>query len=224
MPILLAIDCSSDICSVALAYDDTIRELCSDTARQHARETLPMVQQLLDEAGLQLSSLDAIAITQGPGSFTGLRIGVAVAQGLAFAHNTPVIPVSSLATMALIAHRQHAAALMQIALKARDNEVYWATYRQDGQGVELLGHEQVLAIDSLAPDFNAGERWFAVGNGWEEGSDLRLRVLSHAAAWLPTIESRASALAALALRELARGNTVAAENALPVYLKEQEYK
>src|SRR5690554_7950444 len=97
---LLAIDTATEACSVALLVDGQVFDRYAVIPRLHARQLLPMVQQVLDEAGTGLAAVDAIAFGQGPGAFTGLRIAAGVVQGLAFALDKPVLPVSSLAAIA----------------------------------------------------------------------------------------------------------------------------
>lgn len=128
---LLAIDTSTTCASVALCINGKIRSLEQGAQRQHAQLLLPMIEQLLTEADIKLNQLDGIAYGRGPGSFTGLRIGCSVAKGLAYAHDLPLYPVSSLATIAeeAFSHHQIATNAEVLALiDARMNQVYWACY------------------------------------------------------------------------------------------------
>jgi tRNA threonylcarbamoyladenosine biosynthesis protein TsaB len=230
MPVILAIDSSTEICSVAINRDGHIEQLRSKLPRQHAKETLPMVQKLLKQFRLMPADLDGIAFTRGPGSFTGLRIGGAVAQGLAFAHNIPVITISSLAVMAFTAVREHKLNRVQVALQAREGEIYLAAYTAVEAAEEisvcLQGAEQVVAISSLASaligisDDSAG-----VGNAWVGGGQLRKQITPSLNGYFPEIFPEASVLSILAMQKFLAGEAVDAEHALPIYLKEQlEYK
>ena len=148
---LLAIETSSAQGSVALFDGETTTERAIATAREQTALVLPHANALLADAGLALRDLDAIVFGRGPGSFTGLRIATAIAQGLAMAGGLPVIGVSSLEALARRAHREFAAALgvdeMLVCVDARMQEVYFAHYR--------VAHGQV-AHDRAAPDADAG--------------------------------------------------------------------
>ena len=103
----LALDASTEACSVALQVNGKIfsrYELCPQS---HSLRLLPMIDDVLNEAGIKLAALDGLIFGQGPGSFTGVRIGVGVAQGLAFSANLPVVGVSSLQAMAQLAYIKH---------------------------------------------------------------------------------------------------------------------
>lgn len=122
---ILAIDTATEACSVALYNQgETLAhfELC---AREHTQRILPLVQQILAEAGLSLKQLDALAFGRGPGSFTGVRIGIGIAQGLSLGAELPLLPVSTLQTMAQGAYRQTGADRVLAAIDARMGEVYW---------------------------------------------------------------------------------------------------
>lgn len=110
MPILLAIETSTSACSVALRYSDGSGHrdlwLHSEQPRTHSTALLAMIEQLLAEAALSPTQLSAVAISNGPGSFTGLRIGLAVAQGIAVGLELPLLPVNSLEVLALTAQQQ----------------------------------------------------------------------------------------------------------------------
>jgi len=139
---LLAVETSTEICSVALYSDGDCSEYYENAPMRHAELLLPAVQTLLDGAGLPLAGLDAIAFGRGPGSFTSLRIGIGVVQGLAWGAGLPVIPVSSLAAVAQAAIAVTTAEISTIcvAMDARMQEVYTANFqrRDDGFGAEQL--------------------------------------------------------------------------------------
>ena len=101
MNTILTIDTSSTNCAVGLQRGDVLLERVSEAQRQSAQRVLPMISELLLDAKIQLSDIDIIAVVAGPGSFTGVRIGVAVAQGLSMSAAIPVVPLSSLALLAI---------------------------------------------------------------------------------------------------------------------------
>ncbi|MDP1932512.1 MAG: tRNA (adenosine(37)-N6)-threonylcarbamoyltransferase complex dimerization subunit type 1 TsaB [Gammaproteobacteria bacterium] len=220
---ILAIDSSNAHCSIALNSDGRITFRQSHEDRQHARRMLPMISSLLEEQGLRISELDAIAIVNGPGSFTGLRIGAGVAQGLAFGADIPILGISSLAVMAMKAHRQAGYSNLLICLAARDHEIYSGAYRVEKDDVALLGHEQVGPADlncfaHVDPDIE----WYAVGDAWRDGalsnSSGALRVIVDGA---ENCFPDAMTLSELAQIRVKNGLARSAQQALPVYLKEQ---
>lgn len=214
---LLALDTATDACSAAVWVEGAVLERCERAPRRHAALILPMIETVLAEAGLEVTQLDAIAFGRGPGAFTGVRIAVGIVQGIAFAADLPVVPVSTLAALALGAARETGHARIAAALDARMGEVYWGTYAVAGETVRLLGDERVCAPTSVtAPP---GE-WFGVGSGWLAYS----AALSRRAAvggWLGERYPRAGDVARLAADPARRGDWIPAEQALPVYLRNE---
>ncbi|WP_421866292.1 tRNA (adenosine(37)-N6)-threonylcarbamoyltransferase complex dimerization subunit type 1 TsaB [Motiliproteus sp.] len=225
---ILALDTSTQACSVALWLDGEVREDFRDLPRQHTQLLLPMVQQMLDQAGLSLKQLDGIAFGRGPGSFTGLRICTGVTQGLAFGANLPVAPVSTLAALALQArHGNPELEGALAAIDARMDELYWGAYRFDTDtGLPLLvADERVCPPEHIEEDtLFAQGRWVGVGSGWNYRDRLPASVL----AWVETIdplpEPRAAAIAELGAAMIAAGQGVLPEQALPVYLRDDVAK
>ena len=127
---ILALDTSTEACSVALQQGESVVEVFEVSANRHSQLLLPMVEQITAEAGITLAQCDAIAFGRGPGSFTGLRIGVGVVQGLAFGADLPVIPVSSLHALANRMGSRHVLA----AFDARMGQIYWALFQADADG------------------------------------------------------------------------------------------
>jgi tRNA threonylcarbamoyl adenosine modification protein YeaZ len=125
---ILAIDTATEACSAALWNDGTLCAHFEICPREHTQRILPLVQDVLTESNTSLTELDALAFGRGPGSFTGVRIGIGIAQGLALGAELPMIGVSTLATMAQGAWRKTGATRVLAAIDARMGEVYWAEY------------------------------------------------------------------------------------------------
>jgi tRNA threonylcarbamoyladenosine biosynthesis protein TsaB len=216
---LLAIETATESCSVALVHGETVIE-CSEIApRRHAERVLPMADELLAEAGLGRHALDGIAVGRGPGAFTGVRLAVSLAQGMALALDRPVVTVSSLAALALEAPEDAAAILAVI--DARMGEIYAACYRRDDRGGLLaLDEERVCTAESLVlPDMPA---WHAVGSGWATYADtLRGRLTGELRSAEGDRYPQARHVAELAVREFRAGRAQAPELALPVYLRDK---
>lgn len=219
---ILAIDTATEACSVALLNEGVTHahfELCP---REHTQRILPLVQQTLSEAGASLASLDALAFGRGPGSFTGVRIGIGIAQGLALGAELPMIGVSTLATMAQGAYRKTGATRVLAAIDARMGELYWAQYERDEQGVwHGEETEAVLKPEAvLARMAQLDGAWATVGTGWQAWPDLAQTpnlTLTDADVLLPAAED----MLPLAAQQLAEGKTVAVEEAEPVYLRNE---
>lgn len=216
MTTLLALDTATEACSVALLHEGRVSSHYEVIPRQHAQKLLPMIQALLADAGIGLNALDAIAFGRGPGAFTGVRIAIGVVQGLAFALDRPVLPVSNLAALAQGALRERGVSQVAAAIDARMDEVYWGCYQAHDGEMRLCGHEAVIAPERVGlPQGCAGE-WFGAGTGWGYGERMAVQVSSHDASLLP----HALDLLSLAGFAWARGEAIAADQAQPVYLRD----
>lgn len=156
--------------SCALLRGDTVISRSSSGVRTHSAAVLPMIQELLNEAGIALAGVDAIAYGSGPGSFTGVRTACGVAQGLGFGADVPLVPVVTLDAMALACRQQYGSAEILAVLDARMGEVYWAQYRYGSAGagdvVSETVPETVLAPMLSAPEAVAPQGTVtACGNG-----------------------------------------------------------
>ncbi len=161
---LLAIDAATEACSVALLVGDVIYERYVVFPRGHSKLLLNMVDEILTEASVSLKSLDAIAFDRGPGSFTGVRIGTSVTQGLAFGADLPVIPVSSLATIAQGVWREGGHKQVLSVIDARMAEVYWGYYSAEQGIMTLQGAEHISKAEAITP---AKGQCFGAGTGWQ---------------------------------------------------------
>jgi tRNA threonylcarbamoyladenosine biosynthesis protein TsaB len=221
---ILAIETGTEACSAALLLEDEVRELHQLAPRQHAQLILPYVDQLLGEAGLRLGDLDAIGLGRGPGSFTGVRIAASVAQGLAFGAGIGIVPVSSLAALALDAHQEFGQNSVMAALDARMDEIYVAAFGFDGSELgEPVIEERVCPPDELVVE--SGRSWLGVGSGFASyGEQLRKQFGEKLHQIVCDRFPRARAVARLAAASLANDPALPPEQAIPVYLRNQVAK
>jgi len=218
---ILAIDTSTENCSVALLINNKCYVRRSIAPRDHAKKVLPFIDELLKEAQVTLNELDALAFGCGPGSFTGVRIGIGIAQGLAFGADLPLIPVSTLKTMSQGCYRIHGAEFVAPAIDARMSEVYWARYHRqiDGQWT-IIDPECVIAPETLKHSLSHDDRvWFSAGTGWQTYKEV-LSELSFDIVPSDILYPDAEDIVHLATFEWQKGNTVVAEEASPVYLRD----
>ena len=214
---ILAIETCTEACSAALLNDDEILSRQAVVPRQHAELILPMVEEIIVEAGFSWSSIDAIAYGRGPGAFTGLRICAGVTQGLALANDLAVIPVSSLATLAqsIMADQDKVIS----AFDARMGEVYAAFYQKNNIGLaSLVSEELVVTPESLKlPD---AHQWHGIGTGFLTYESI---FKQHMGEQLKSIQAKAYPLAKdmlpLALELFESGAMVDPEQVAPVYLR-----
>lgn len=215
---LLALDTSTEACSVALLIDGRLRMRFEFTERSHAELVLPMVDGLLAEAGIALADLGGLAFGRGPGAFTGLRIACGVVQGLALGASLPVVPVSSLAS---VAEQVPAAASEPVLVcnDARMDEVYWGIYRRvPGGGLVCLSGEAVSdPEDAGRGDIHARH---VAGNALRRYPTLADRLRAAGLQLHEGVYPRADAVARLGAIELAAGRGIPAELALPVYVRD----
>lgn len=219
---ILAIDTATEACSVALWNDGTTFahfELCP---REHTQRILPLVRAALADAEVKLTDLDALAFGRGPGSFTGVRIGIGIAQGLALGAELPMIGVSTLATMAQGAWRKTGATRVLAAIDARMGEVYWAEYQLDADGVwHGEETEAVLKPEAVSDRLQQLDgNWAMVGTGWGAWPELAANsplTLTDGEMLLPTAED----MLPIARQLFAAQKWVAVEQAEPVYLRNE---
>lgn len=217
---ILAIDTSTEACSVAIWNQGEVLALSELRPREHTQRILPMVQQILANSGLVLSQLDVLAFGCGPGSFTGVRIGIGIAQGLALGADLTMLGISTLQTMAQGAWRVSHAERVLAAIDARMGEVYWGQFerQQDGRWHESEGEGVISPDQALERAHELHGDWVYVGTGWQAYPDLvsrsKLRVRD-GQILLPQAED----MLPLALLAWQQGLAVAVENAKPTYLR-----
>jgi tRNA threonylcarbamoyladenosine biosynthesis protein TsaB len=222
---ILALDTSTEACSCALALDGVIHADFAIMPRQHAQNILLMIRSLLDTHGLHFSDLDAIAWGRGPGSFTGLRIAAGVTQGIAFAAGLPVVPVSTLAALALQHHALHGGAAILSCLDARIDEVYWAPYVMREGEPELVGEERLTApehlpVELLTQVFACSEV-AAAGSGLAYKDRFPPAIQALLRYETPELLPHAAAIAQLAITAFMRGAVVTADAVEPLYLRDK---
>jgi tRNA threonylcarbamoyladenosine biosynthesis protein TsaB len=162
MQTLLAIDTATECCSAALWVNGKLYHRSSIQPRKHAELILPFIDELLLEAKINKTDIHGLVVGQGPGAFTGVRIAVGVAQGIALALDIPVVAVSNLQTLAFTAYQQintNQSLTIIVATDARMNEVYSAKYAIQGNNIEQLSKEKVgnaSEVDLSATDVFIG--------------------------------------------------------------------
>jgi tRNA threonylcarbamoyladenosine biosynthesis protein TsaB len=183
-----------------------------------------MISELLLDAKITLADIDLIAVVAGPGSFTGVRIGIAVAQGLSLSNTIPVVPLSSLALQAMAAAVENSSDSVLVCEEAREGELYFAAYqRSDLQGVEIIGREQVALIENLdsLPTELTNASWCLAGDGWKRQAEILAHLGCTAAAEPQALIIGNQLIANLALLRFNCGEAVAAAELRPNYVKEQ---
>ncbi|WP_428828086.1 tRNA (adenosine(37)-N6)-threonylcarbamoyltransferase complex dimerization subunit type 1 TsaB [Azonexus sp. IMCC34842] len=216
--LILALETSTELGSCALWRDGEVVERLCPSGRSHSETLLPLVRELLAEAGCKVGQLDAIAFGVGPGAFTGLRIACGAAQGLAVAGDIPLLPVTSLEVMAALSGGERVVAV----LDARMGEVYSGHYLRSADGYQLQGEIRVSApADVLLP---SGADWLACGNAIAAYPVLQQRLALAGVAQLPGILPTAAALARLAAPRAARGAGIDAALAAPLYIRDKVAK
>ena len=222
MNVILAIETATNSCSAALRINGEV-VVRSDVGNNiHSQVLLNMVASLLSEAQLGAQALEAVAVGQGPGSFTGLRIGVGVGQGLAFGANCPMIGISSLDALASQATGDGS---VIAAIDARMGEVYWCEYHKNGAIISRVGDLKVTPpSDVCATSGNISEIRL-IGNAWaaypDEFSSLNVtRSLEHQSIVYPS----AGALLALAEEKFSQGSWVSAAAFAPIYVRDDVAK
>jgi tRNA threonylcarbamoyladenosine biosynthesis protein TsaB len=211
---VLAIDTATERCSVALLIDGRVVERAAETPRGHADLVLPMVDEVLVESGLTLRQLDGLGYGRGPGAFTGVRIAVGVAQGLAYGAQLLTVGISDLAAVA----QQFAqpGARILVCMDARMNEVYWGRFEATPDGlVRPTTPERVDRPEAVDPD----DATVYVGTGF--GAYPQLAAGRTAGSVHGAVLPHARDVAKLAAAQLRAGRGEPAEHAQPVYLRDQ---
>jgi len=213
---LLAIETSTEACSVAVYVDGEVMARHELAPRRHTQLVLPWADGLLAQAGLRKSQLDAIAVGRGPGAFTGVRLAIALVQGLALALDRPVLPVSTLAVLA----RQGCGERVLAAIDARMGEVYLGEFTRAGDGRMLAAGPETIVAPASAP--LPALPAFGVGTGFSaESGALVQRLGDMLAGFDAAALPHAADLAWLAAEAFARGEAVPPDQLEPAYLRDK---
>ena len=223
---ILAIDTATENCSAALLTDGRLLAREAHLERSHAERILPMVDELLREASVPLSTLSAVAFGRGPGSFTGVRLAASVAQGLAYGAGRPVVPVSDLRALAQQVLSSEPGASRVVACNdARMHEVYWGCFERGPADLAIpVSEERVGSPASVtlpAAWMGARAQIHAVGSGFAAYGELRSALSAYLEAVLEGLLPRATEIALLAAPEVSAGRVLPAEEAQPVYLRDE---
>jgi tRNA threonylcarbamoyladenosine biosynthesis protein TsaB len=221
---ILAIETSTAACSVALLCDNQSAQTFNIAPKQHNQLLLPIIDQLLKQHDINISQLDALAYSRGPGSFTGIRLAASLTQGLALAHNLPVIPISTLQIYAQTASRQLEQTNIIVCNDARMQAVYWGCYKQNALHImDPVTEERCSAMTELSPpDYSD---WFAVGDGWNSyQEEIPAMLLNKIKYTKEIIYPEAIDMLNIAQLNFKQKLFMTPEEALPVYLREMHYK
>ena len=212
---ILALETATEACSVALYLDGEIIDRHEIAPRLHAEYALPWAEALLAEAGVAKSQLDAIAISRGPGAFTGVRLAIALAQGIALALDKPVVAVSTLQAIAVQSQGERILA----AIDARMGEVYVGAFARNVGEPIAISPEIVSAPGAVTLHDGEGG-WHGVGTGFSAANGL---LQQHLHSQLASVDAsalpHAADVARLAVAAYARGEAVAPERVEPAYLR-----
>lgn len=213
---LVALETSTEYCSVALWHDGVVSERFELAGQRHSELLIPMLDDVLQQAGCQLREVDGIAFGKGPGSFTGIRIAAGVAQGLALGAGLNIVGIVTLEALAQLSGHDKVIA----ALDARMGEIYHAVYeKRDGLWMTVVAPNLCKAED--APRIT-GEGWFGCGSGFAvQEHALTQRYSENLCGADGRLVPRACAVAQLAAPVFAAGEGVDAAQALPLYLRDK---
>ena len=217
-PVVLALETSTEICSAALAAGGRIEERTLAALREHTRHILGQVDELLGGAGVTAGDLAAVAFGRGPGTFTGVRIATALAQGLAVARELPLLPVSSLAALARKAWHEHQISPVLAVMDARLEEVYWAMFEIDAERISALHPESLSTPEELLAQLpSLPDSWQGAGSGWAL-PEMQPGAGSGAVVD-PDLRPDARSVLELALQDFRAGRVADFEQAQPTYLR-----
>ncbi|HSQ86222.1 MAG TPA: tRNA (adenosine(37)-N6)-threonylcarbamoyltransferase complex dimerization subunit type 1 TsaB [Desulfobacterales bacterium] len=218
---ILGVDTATTSCSVAIVDKASLlSEFTIDREETHSKHLMDMIQAAIRTAGLNFSDIDGFAVTRGPGSFTGLRIGISTIKGLAVASEKPIVGVSSLETLAL--QVSYSRDLICPILDARKEEVYFSRYKLQNGHLKKQTKERVAPPDKAIDDLN--EFCLFVGNGALLYKEMISEKLGEFASFAPMIHNtiRASTLAYFSMKNFENNDTDDIEKVLPYYIRKSD--
>ena len=220
---LLALDTSSLACSVALSLGNDLLERHEEQAREHTRLLVPMVRELIDEAEIEMSDLDAIILGNGPGSFIGMRIAASVAQGLAHGAGLGIVPVSSLAAVAAEVFAQGDEEFVAVTQDAHMSEVYLGLFERSADNLPVARsperiHDQsaIAELDDLQPG-----SCVAAGAGWQRYPTLAENNRPNLSKMSGNLYPRAAHLLSIGAKMFRDSGTIAPAELTPAYLRQK---
>ena len=221
---ILALDTSAKAASVCLASEEKIiGEFFVDTGLNHSRTLAPMLEQLCKNADVPLSEVEAVAVNAGPGSFTGVRIGVAAAKGLAFKNSLPCVAVSTLESMAynFLGFDGIVCALMDARCSQVYNAMFRVTEERTGNRVERLCEDRAVSLGQVTEELQQlGENVVLVGDGAEIAFNSMVNPPAHVVLAPGNMRSQtASSVALAAFQRIQAGETLTPAQLMPVYLR-----
>ncbi|MDX1455420.1 MAG: tRNA (adenosine(37)-N6)-threonylcarbamoyltransferase complex dimerization subunit type 1 TsaB [Gammaproteobacteria bacterium] len=215
---VLGLDMSTEITTVALQLPTGELQQASLEGPRPSRDVLKEAERLLQDAGVRLSDVEALAFGRGPGAFTGLRVAAGIAQGLALGLDIPLLPVSSLQALAWRVFLESGEARVVAALDARMNEIYWAAFECSEQGIETVAEESLAMPTALRWPAGRGDDWVAAGPGFAAYDALRDLAARHGKG--PAMDAiRPDAQHVIACSRFVAA--VPVEEGIPVYLRDE---
>jgi tRNA threonylcarbamoyladenosine biosynthesis protein TsaB len=212
---LLAIDASTEALSIALNYNGKIVRFFEECPQQHSQKILPQIEAMLADANCELKDLDGIVFGKGPGSFTGVRISVAIAQGLAYSQGLKLVGVSTLQTMAQQVIEEHGVKDVLAGIDARMGEVYIGSYIEGEDGLAKSIDEEIVCTPQKMTDIKVS---YAVGTAWVTYPDAA--VANNLTVMKKPILPDAYYMLKIAARAFEAGETVDACDAQPNYVRD----
>jgi tRNA threonylcarbamoyladenosine biosynthesis protein TsaB len=216
---LLALDTSSVACTVAVQNGEQVFTRHVEQPREHTRLLMPMIRSVLADADLGLCDLDGIVLGNGPGSFIGMRIAAAVAQGLAFGAGLKIAPVSSLAAVAAEVGSS-GPAHVAVAQDAHMQEVYLGLYELNDGTVSATVPERLQRCEVIA-ELGDRDDYVAAGYGWQRFPALLAANRANLQGDAEVLYPHARFLLKLGMSAFGRGEAVAAEDVIPAYLRQK---